>query len=201
MTIAAIYARVSGARQKEEQTIGSQLAECERAAAEWGLQVRADWVFADEGWSGASLVRPALERLRDLVVQLPVEVVICYAPDRLARKPAYQTLLIDELAKAGSEVRFVKARRVETPEDEMLLQFQGMVAVLDGAVLQHLGDVEDLEARVRVAGVESLARGGLDVDVRRRKARAIRVVDQPPRAPRGASHRGETRQARGVRRE
>jgi site-specific DNA recombinase len=135
MTTAAIYARVSGARQKEEQTIGSQIAECRQAAESWGLDLVEDWVFTDEGYTGASLVRPALERLRDLAAQVPVEVVICYSPDRLARKLAYQTLLIDEFNKAGSEVRFVKARKVETPEDEMLLQFQGMMAEYERALI------------------------------------------------------------------
>jgi site-specific DNA recombinase len=135
MTTAAIYARVSGARQKEEQTIGSQTAECQQAAQQWGLDVPPEWVFTDEGYTGATLVRPALERLRDLAAQVPVDVVVCYSPDRLARKLAYQTLLIDELNKAGSEVRFVKARKVETPEDEMLLQFQGMMAEYERALI------------------------------------------------------------------
>ncbi len=135
MTTAAIYARVSGARQKEEQTIGSQTAECHQAAQQWGLDVPPEWVFTDEGYTGATLVRPALERLRDLAAQVPVDVVVCYSPDRLARKLAYQTLLIDELNKAGSEVRFVKARKVETPEDEMLLQFQGMMAEYERALI------------------------------------------------------------------
>ena len=64
-----------------------------------------------------------------------MDVVVCYSPDRLARKLAYQTLLIDEFNKAGSEVRFVKARKVETPEDEMLLQFQGMMAEYERALI------------------------------------------------------------------
>jgi site-specific DNA recombinase len=51
------------------------------------------------GHSGAILVRPALEKLRDLVAQVPVDVVLVYAPDRLARKYAYQALLIEEFAK------------------------------------------------------------------------------------------------------
>jgi site-specific DNA recombinase len=137
MTTAAIYARVPGARQKEEQTVGSQIVECRRAAEQWGLELVEEWVFADEGCSGASLVRPALERLRDLAAQVPVDVVVCYSPDRLARKLAYQTLLIDEFHKAGSEVRFVKARKVETPEDEMLLQFQGMMAEYERALIME----------------------------------------------------------------
>ena len=128
MTTAAIYARVSSARQKEEQTIGSQTAALTEAAERWGLDVPPEWVFEDEGYSGATLIRPPLERLRDLAAQVPVDVVICYSPDRLARKYAYQALLIDEFHRVGSEVRFVKARKAETPEDELLLQFQGMIA-------------------------------------------------------------------------
>ena len=128
MTTAAIYARVSSARQREEQTIASQTAALHDAAVEWGLEVPAEWVFTDEGYSGATLVRPALERLRDLAAQVPVDVVVCYAPDRLARKYAYQALLIDEFNRAGSEVRFVKAPKAETPEDELVVQFQGMIA-------------------------------------------------------------------------
>jgi site-specific DNA recombinase len=133
MTTAAIYARVSGARQKEEQTIGSQIEELNKAAESWGLEVPDEWIFTDEGYTGATLVRPALERLRDLAAQVPVDVVLCYSPDRLARKLAYQTLLIDEFNKAGTEVRFLKARKIETPEDELLLQFQGMFAEYERA--------------------------------------------------------------------
>jgi site-specific DNA recombinase len=67
MTMAAIYARVSSERQKEEHTIGSQLlALTERANSE-GFTVSDQWIFQDEGYSGATLVRPGLERLRDLV--------------------------------------------------------------------------------------------------------------------------------------
>ena len=98
-----------------------------------GLEVPAEWVFEDEGYSGATLVRPALERLRDLAAQVPVDVVLCYSPDRLARRYAYQALLIDEFARAGTEVRFVKGPRAETPEDELLIQFQGMIAEYERA--------------------------------------------------------------------
>jgi site-specific DNA recombinase len=133
MTTPAIYARVSGARQKEEETIGSQIVELKAAAEQWGLEVPEEWIFTDEGYSGATLIRPALESLRDLAAQVPVDVVLCYSPDRLARKLAYQTLLMDEFNKAGTEVRFFKARKVETPEDELLLQFQGMFAEYERA--------------------------------------------------------------------
>jgi len=133
MTTAAIYARVSSARQREEQTIGSQTTALVDAAKRWELEVPTDWVFEDEGYSGATLVRPALERLRDLAAQVPVDVVLCYSPDRLARRYAYQALLIDEFARSGTEVRFVKGPRAETPEDELLIQFQGMIAEYERA--------------------------------------------------------------------
>jgi len=96
MSNAAIYARVSSARQKEQQTIASQTAAMQSHAEELGLEVPAQWVFEDDGQSGASLVRPALERLRDLVCQVPVDVLLVYSPDRLARKYAYQALLIED---------------------------------------------------------------------------------------------------------
>lgn len=95
--------------------------------------VPSDWIFEDEGFSGATLVRPALERLRDIAVQVHVEVLLCYSPDRLARKYAYQALLIEELSRVGTEVRFLKGAKAETPEDELLLQFQGMIAEYERA--------------------------------------------------------------------
>ncbi len=69
MSSAAIYARVSSARQKEDETIGSQTAALRAHAEQLGLDVPEQWVFEDDGHSGATLVRPALERLRDLVAR------------------------------------------------------------------------------------------------------------------------------------
>jgi site-specific DNA recombinase len=133
MSNAAIYARVSSARQKEQETIGSQLAALRAHAEQLGLEVPAQWVFCDDGHSGATLVRPALEKLRDLVAQVPVDAVVVYSPDRLARKYAYQALLIEEFAKAGTSVMFVKGPSSESPEDALLVQFQGMIAEYERA--------------------------------------------------------------------
>jgi site-specific DNA recombinase len=133
MSNAAIYARVSSARQKEQETIGSQTAALRAHAEQLGLEVPSQWVFCDDGHSGATLVRPALEKLRDLVAQVPVDVVLVYSPDRLARKYAYQALLIEEFAKAGSSVVFVKGPSSDSPEDALLVQFQGMIAEYERA--------------------------------------------------------------------
>ena len=133
MSNAAIYTRVSSARQKEQETIGSQTAALRTHAEQMGLDVPEQWVFEDDGQSGASLVRPALERLRDLVCQVPVDVLLVYSPDRLARKYAYQALLIEEFGKAGTTVMFVKGSRGDSPEDALLTQFQGMIAEYERA--------------------------------------------------------------------
>jgi len=137
VTSAAIYARVSSARQKKDQTIGSQTAALREHAAQNRLEVPEEWVFEDAGHSGATLVRPALEALRDLAAQGCVDVVLCYSPDRLARKFAYQALLMEEFARAGVRVEFVKGPRGDTPEDQLLVQFQGMFAEYEKAQLME----------------------------------------------------------------
>jgi site-specific DNA recombinase len=137
VTSAAIYARVSSARQKKDETIGSQTAALREHAAQARLDVPEEWVFEDEGHSGATLVRPALEALRDLVAQGCIDVVLCYSPDRLARKFAYQALLLEEFARAGVRAEFVRGPRGDTPEDQLLVQFQGMFAEYEKAQLME----------------------------------------------------------------
>src|SRR6202789_4349468 len=133
MPIAAIYARVSSDKQREESTIASQTAALIEFARSRGYQVPAEWVFEDEGYSGASLVRPALERLRDLAAEGQIEAVLVHAPDRLSRKYDYQVLLIEELGRHGVETIFVKAPQGATAEDQLLVQFQGMIAEYERA--------------------------------------------------------------------
>jgi site-specific DNA recombinase len=133
MKTAAIYARVSSDKQKEENTIASQTAALVEFAHNQGYDVPREWIFEDEGFSGASLVRPGLERLRDLVAEGQLEAVLVYAPDRLSRKYAYQILLIEEFARNGVETVFIKAPKSDTPEDQLLLQFQGMIAEYERA--------------------------------------------------------------------
>jgi site-specific DNA recombinase len=137
MANAAIYARVSSAQQKKDDTICSQTAALREHAAQLGLDVPEEWVFEDEGHSGATLARPALERLRDEAARGGVDVVLRCSPDRLARKFAYQALLIEELARAGTRVAFVKGPRGDSPEDQLLAQFQGMFAEYEKAQLME----------------------------------------------------------------
>jgi site-specific DNA recombinase len=132
--VAAIYARVSSERQRQAETIGSQLAALRELAARRGLLVADELVFEDDGVSGATLIRPALERLRDRAAEGAFEVLLCHAPDRLARRYAYQVLLLEEFGRGGVEVIFAKEpERSGSPEDELLRQFQGMISEYERA--------------------------------------------------------------------
>ena len=72
MRMAAIYARVSSEQQREEHTIASQTAALIEFAKSHDMEVPKEWVFEDEGFSGAILERPGLERVRDLAaVEFP----------------------------------------------------------------------------------------------------------------------------------
>ena len=133
MKVAAIYARVSSDRQKEEGTIASQIAALREFSNKGGYSIPEEWLFQDEGYSGAVLVRPGLERLRDLASEGQIEAVLIYSPDRLSRKYAYQVLLTEEFARHGVDVHFIKSPKATTPEEHLLLQFQGMIAEYERA--------------------------------------------------------------------
>jgi site-specific DNA recombinase len=133
MQMAAIYARVSSEQQREAHTIASQTAALIELAKTLDLEVPKAWIFEDEGYSGATLERPGLERVRDLAAEGQIQAVLVYSPDRLSRKYAYQILLIEELARHGVETRFLNAPRAATAEDQLLVQFQGMIAEYERA--------------------------------------------------------------------
>jgi site-specific DNA recombinase len=133
MKMAAIYARVSSEQQRAENTIASQTASLIEFAKSHDLEVPKEWVFEDEGYSGATLERPGLERVRDLAAEGQIQVALAYSPDRLSRKYAYQILLIEEFARHGVETVFVKSPQGDSAEDQLLVQFQGMIAEYERA--------------------------------------------------------------------
>ena len=133
MKPAVIYARVSSDKQKEEHTIASQTEALRGFARQQGFSVPDEWVIEDEGYSGATLARPGLERVRDLAAEGQIDAVLVYSPDRLSRKYAYQVLIIEEFARHNVETVFIKAPTTATPEDQLLLQFQGMIAEYERA--------------------------------------------------------------------
>src|SRR5216683_4985416 len=125
---AAVYARVSTTRQAQAQTIEQQLDRLRAAAAERGWALDDQHVYRDDGFSGAGLGRPGLDRLRDHAALADLDVVLVTAPDRLARNYVHQVLLIDELAGRGCQVEFLDRPMSDDPHDQLLLQIRGAVA-------------------------------------------------------------------------
>ena len=127
-----LYARVSTERQQERGTVSSQL-EALRAAAEAdGHEVIEE--FIDDGYSGARLDRPALDRLRDAAEAGVLDGVLCLCVDRLARAYAYQVLILEELARFGVTVRFLEGpAHGDDPQTTLLIQMQGVIAEYERA--------------------------------------------------------------------
>jgi site-specific DNA recombinase len=133
MKMAAIYARVSSEQQREQHTIASQTAALIEFAKTPAWRFRRSGCSktkaiaarrsSDRAWS-AYETSPPKDRSRSS---------LAYAPDRLSRKYAYQILLIEEFARHGVETLFVKAPQGTSAEDQLLVQFQGMIAEYERA--------------------------------------------------------------------
>jgi site-specific DNA recombinase len=124
----AVYARVPATRQAQAQTIEQQLDRLREAVAGRGWELTEQHVYRDDGYSGASLGRPGLDRLRDHAALADLDLVLVTAPDRLARNYVHQVLLIDELARRGCRVEFLDRPMSSDPHDQLLLQIRGAVA-------------------------------------------------------------------------
>src|SRR5919109_841143 len=101
----ALYVRVSTNRQQQAQTIAQQLERLRSYVAahpEWHLAE--EHIYRDDGYSGAKLNRPGLDRLRDRAALAACERVLLTAPDRLARNDVHQLRRIEDLAPRGCAV-------------------------------------------------------------------------------------------------
>ena len=136
---AAFYARVSSEAQARDKTIASQVAALRERIAADGVTMLPEAAYIDEGHSGSSLVRPALERLRDAAFAGDIDRVYVLAPDRLARRHAHQALLMEEFRRAGVEVAFLNRPIGASPEDDLLLQIQGVIAEYERAQILERG--------------------------------------------------------------
>ena len=134
---AGLYARVSSEQQVKENTIASQVEALRQRIKEDALACEKELCFIDDGYSGGTLVRPALERMRDLAAAGGLDRLYIHSPDRLARKYAYQVLLVDELRRCGVELVFLNRQIGTSPEEDLLLQVQGMVAEYERAKIME----------------------------------------------------------------
>jgi site-specific DNA recombinase len=131
----AAYARVSTQRQAEEQTITQQLDRLHAHARTAGWTIMPQHLYRDEGYSGARIDRPALDRLRDAAERGEFQIVLVTAPDRLARRFVHQTLLLEELGQGGCTVVFLDRPISQDPHDQLLLQIRGAVAEYERALI------------------------------------------------------------------
>jgi site-specific DNA recombinase len=129
----ALYARVSSTQQADAGTIESQLSALRARITADGFVLPHEREFIDDGYSGGSFLRPGLERLRDALHLGGIDRLYVLAPDRLARKYAYQVVLLEEFQAAGVEVVFLHRPAGQSAEDELLLQVQGMLAEYERA--------------------------------------------------------------------
>ena len=134
---AAIYARVSSDQQAQCDTIASQLEALQQRVAADGLVLEEELCFIDDGYSGSTLERPALERLQDQAAAGTFDRLYVHCPDRLARRYAYQVLLVDDLQQYGVELVFLNRPLAQGPEDELLLQVQGVMAEYERAKIME----------------------------------------------------------------
>ena len=130
MTRTALYARVSTDLQEKEATIDSQVEDLRRGARDRGHDVVVEYL--DDGYSGATLDRPGLDRLRDDLGYGKFDLVLFHSPDRLARKVVYQHLILEEMEKAGIKIEFLNFSMDDSPESRMLLGMQGLFAEYEG---------------------------------------------------------------------
>src|SRR4051794_12693068 len=99
------------------------MALCSPASGSLSTTATAAAVFYGPAWSGSEILstRENIDRLYAL------------APDRFARKYAYQVVLLEEFQAAGVEVVFLHRPAGQSAEDELLLQVQGMLAEYERA--------------------------------------------------------------------
>jgi site-specific DNA recombinase len=115
---AILYARVSTDEQARSGYSLAQQLEALRAYCEQeGYKVLEE--VSDPGQSGASLERPGMDRVRDLVAAGGVSVVLAQDRDRFAREPAYHYLLRREFEEHGTKIRALNDRGDDTPEGEL----------------------------------------------------------------------------------
>ena len=103
----ALYARVSSERQMQANTISSQVTEIKNRIINDGHILLNDYIYIDDGYTGSKLLRPSLERLRDDASRGLFNTLYVHSPDRLARKYAYQYLLVEELSRLNVTIIFL----------------------------------------------------------------------------------------------
>src|SRR2546421_7509361 len=131
----AMYVRVSTSRQTLTQTIEQQIRLLSEHSQTHGWPWCEEHLFRDDGYSGASLRRPGLDRLRDQIRSGAFDRVVMTEPSRLARNYVHQMLLVEEFEQGGCQVQFVDQPMSHDPHDQLLLQIRGAVAEYERSLI------------------------------------------------------------------
>lgn len=127
----AIYCRVSTKGQKEEgSSLESQKEACLKLAIERGYDVPEKYVF-EEDWTGASLDRPRLNQVRNLIREKAIGALICYSTDRLARNPIHIAIVAEECDKKDIGLIFVTEPLDNSPEGQLIMYVKGYAAQME----------------------------------------------------------------------
>lgn len=126
MLRAALYARVSTELQKDEKTVENQLAEILPEIEKDGNSLLEGCQYVDEGWSGAILERPELDRLRSDARDKKFDILYVYDRGRLARKFVYQEIVIEELKGLDLQFKSLHDINGETPEEQLMGSVMGV---------------------------------------------------------------------------
>src|SRR5687767_6650870 len=119
---AILYARVSTDEQaRSGYSLAQQLEALRQYAAREVYEVLKE--VSDPGQSGASLERPGMDRVRDLVAAGGVSVVLAQDRDRFAREPAYHYLLKREFAEHGTKIRALNDRGTTAQKASLRMAF------------------------------------------------------------------------------
>jgi site-specific DNA recombinase len=132
---AVAYVRVSSEHQAETATSEQQVEALQVYARQRGWVLQPEQIYRDEGYSGARLDRPALDRLRDVVARGEVDTLLVTCPDRLARRYAYQVWLLEEFDRAGCQIVFLERPPSDDPQDTLVIQIRGAVAEYERTVI------------------------------------------------------------------
>ena len=131
----AMYVRVSTQRRHKPRPSSSKSICLRGHSHTHGWVWQEEHLFRDDGYSGASLRRPGLDRLREQVSGAAFDRLVMTEPSRLARNYVHQMLLLEELERGGCQVEFIDQPMSHNPHDQLLLQIRGAVAEYERSLI------------------------------------------------------------------
>jgi site-specific DNA recombinase len=177
---AILYARVSTEEQaRSGYSLAQQMEALRDHAAREGYEILEE--ITDPGQSGASLERPGMDRVRDLVAAGGVSVVLAQDRDRFAREPAYLYLLREEFAESGTKLRALNDRGDDSPEGELTDGILDQLAKFERAKIaerSRRGKMRKAREGKVIAGRMSRYDGAARYGYRFNEARDALVVDE-----------------------